>query len=450
MTDHDDDLPPVLERLGAEVERVARLGARHRHRVGPSSRRVLILAAITVVAVAAAAVAATTGLLTGEPVEDPKGVGFGNPTSGLGVALPKTAKLAPPRVADPAGGPPWGVRTLTTTRGLGCVQIGRVQDGQIGVIGQDGAFANDGKFHVMSPAVLSGAQCSAADGAGHAFLAIAYSGLPASTLDRGCLAQAPVPNPRVRLPAASKLPPLCPPADLRLVYYGLLGPQAAAVTYRAEDGTEATQAVAGPEGAYLVVLRPDGRHRLSGGYSIGRSPGSGLLSVRYRDGSVCKIVSPIRQGGARSCPVKGYVAPAGGAPTTAEVRTPVRARVSRTPVEPRFPGVKGHQPKQWKLTVSFRARVATRGAGTYYQLSVVPDHQRVCGFSGLGGPVSRDVKAGSVVTKVDWIPLPCQGKLKVTVVLHQQRDAPDPVPFGGVRGRHDPLVGTATAPIPRR
>jgi hypothetical protein len=440
MTD-DRDLLPVLERLGAEVERVARAegaGARvaRRRRVGPSSRRVLVLAIVTVIALAAAAVAATTGLLTGEPVKDPRGIGFGNPRSGLGVPLPKTARLSPIRMADPAGGLPWGVRSVSTTRGLSCAQVGRVQDGRLGVVGQDGAFANDGRFHVLGPTVLSGAECAARDGAGHAFLAISYSGLPASALERGCTAQSlenlhlPKGAPK---PTASQLPQ-CAHDDLRIVYYGLLGPAASAVTYRAGDGS---------------VTRPDGKHRLTGGFSIGRTPGSGLLSVKYRDGSVCRIVSPIRLGGARNCPAKGYVAPGGRTLTSADVATPVRARTSRTLVEPHVPGV-AHQPRQWKLSVSFRARVATRGAATYYQLSVVPDHQTLCRFGGLGAPVSRDVTAGSVITKTVWIPARCRGDLYVNVVLHQQRDAPDPMPYAGVAGRHDPVVGKVTARIPGR
>jgi hypothetical protein len=441
------ELPPILERLGAEVERVARAeaGARRprRRRVGPSSRRVLILALVTVIAVAAAAVAATTGLLTGEPVTDPKGVGFGNPKAGLGVVLPKTARLAPLRVADPAGGLPWGVRAVTTTRGLGCVQVGRVQDGELGVVGQDGAFANDGKFHVMAPTVLSDAQCLAVDGAGHRFVAVSYNGLPASALPRACVA------PRRTLSATPRAtpPPTCPDADLRRVAYGLLGPEATAITYRSPDGAIHTQAVAGPDGAFLVVLPADADHT-NYGFSVGRTPATAIASVRYRDGSVCRILSPIRQGGARPCPAKGYVE-AGASLTSAAVASPVRVAVSDRPVA--LPGPQGApSDHEWRLTVRFRARVATHGANGYYQVTTTPERAGACGFGGLFAPVARDVAAGTVVSARQWIPGKCRGDLHVKVVLHRQtaRRA-DPLAYAGVPLKGDPVVGSATARIPR-
>jgi hypothetical protein len=445
----DHDRPPVLDRLGAEIERIATAGARparrHRHRAGPFGRRALVLALLTLIVAAAAAVAATTGLLTGDPVQNPAGVGFGDPKSGLGVPVPASVKLAPLRAADPAGGLPWGARTLKTTRGYACLQIGRVQDGRIGAIGQDGAFADDGRFHELPPGVIEGIQCGPQDGAGHGFLAIAYNGLPASGLERACRSgQAG----SVTLRDGTTIPP-CPRADQRLVFFGLLGPQATAVTYRADDGSVATQRVSGPEGAYVVVVRPSARHPAKGSFSLGRTPGSGLLSVRYRDGSVCRIVSPIRLGGARQCPAKGYVAPRGARLTAADVATPVRATVSARPVEPHYPGLPGHQPRQWRVTVRFRARVASTDQSRFYKVSLTPDHQTLCRFGGAGGPVSHDVAAGAVVRHVIWVPARCRGELYVTVTLHQQHGAPYPMP-SPMRTKGDPLVGQVTARIPRR
>ena len=233
-----DPLLPALERLGAEIERVAH-AAQTPERRPPSRRRtpraVLVALAATATLATAAAVAATTGLLTGEPVPNPKGIGFSDPHRGWGVPIAKTIKLAPLRVADPDGGPPWGIRTLRTTRGLGCVQVGRVQDSQLGVIGQDGAFANDGKFHVMGPDVLTGAFCSAVDGAGHAFLSIVHDGVPASGLERGCTLQP------LQQTGPDTVEP-CLDARMRVLVYGVLGPAAEAITYRADDGSAATHA----------------------------------------------------------------------------------------------------------------------------------------------------------------------------------------------------------------
>lgn len=75
----------------------------------------------------------------------------------LGGAARGSVVLSPLRVRDPAGGLPWGIRTYTPrysakgpaakSAGVTCAQVGRVFDGKLGVIGEDGAFANDGLFH---------------------------------------------------------------------------------------------------------------------------------------------------------------------------------------------------------------------------------------------------------------------------------------------------------------
>jgi hypothetical protein len=53
--------------------------------------------------------------------------------------------------------------------------------------------------------------------------------------------------------------------------------------------------------------------------------------VEYRDGSVCHIVNAQRLGDARSCPLKGYVAPKLPAVTHADLAARVRVHVGRIP-----------------------------------------------------------------------------------------------------------------------
>ena len=65
-----------------------------------------------------------------------------------------TARLLPLRVPDPAGGPPWGLRMVTTSRGLACLQLGRVVGDQLGVLRQ-GIARNDGRFHPLPVATAS-------------------------------------------------------------------------------------------------------------------------------------------------------------------------------------------------------------------------------------------------------------------------------------------------------
>jgi hypothetical protein len=69
----------------------------------------------------------------------------------FGVVRPGDSRLLPIRVADPQGGPPWGLRLVRTTRGDTCVQLGRVQDGQLGSLGIADAWDNDHRFHPIPP-----------------------------------------------------------------------------------------------------------------------------------------------------------------------------------------------------------------------------------------------------------------------------------------------------------
>jgi hypothetical protein len=394
----------ALEELGAEFERVA---AAPRARSRP--RRVLVLALLAVLLIAAVALAAT-GVLTGEPVRNPPGVKF-TPTTGVGTPLVATARLVGLRVADPDGGPPWALRTVRTTRDMGCVQLGRFADGRLGVLGQDGAFADDGRFHEIPRSVLSQAECKLADGAGHVFLAVSYQGMPASALPAGCAQHG------------------CVKRDMRIIYYGLLGPEARSVTYENERGATVTTRTSGPEGAYLIVMRPTREHPARGYYVARTNPGSGLKSVAYRDGHECRIRPARVLGGAKGCPLVGYVAPRAKKVTSAQVAAPVGVRAVGT-----------------SLRVSFRARV--RGdAHSYYIIAVTRERVHDCRLGGTIAPVVRDVAPGEVVRQsVSLLASPCHGRLRVTVVFHQRGDTRDPLPFAGAP-QHDPRVGTATVAI---
>jgi hypothetical protein len=101
---------------------------------------------LLVLATAAIALAASGVILTGSPVGT---VRAPVATAGEGIPVAGGARLLPLRVVDPAGGLPWGMRIVHTTRGLVCVQLGRVDDGQLGQLGVDGAFHDDGRFHPL-------------------------------------------------------------------------------------------------------------------------------------------------------------------------------------------------------------------------------------------------------------------------------------------------------------
>jgi hypothetical protein len=418
---------PSIEPLLARLDHEWRQPAAQRPR-RPMRRATVIVLVLLAALLAAAVALAASGLLTGEPVKPPAGVTF-SPTRGVGVPIARTEKLLDLRVPDPSGGPAWGMRVLSTTRGLGCVQVGRVVDGRLGVLGQDGAFADDGRFHELPPDVLYTSNCTLLDGAGQTYVAVTWSAMPASAMPTACGSAA----------ATSKAPP-CPARDRRLLRFGLLGSQAASIAYRDRAGRTVTQRTVGPQGAYLIVLPADPRHPGPGGIGVASSPGSGLTSVRYRDGHVCHIRPPVALGGAKPCPLVGYVAPPHQPVTTAQVAAPVRAHLDR-----RF-----HAPANgYRLSVSFTARVAARGGRASYVIWLFPQRSRGCGTYASGNGPDRNVAAGERVHSTIYVSATCPGRLRGRVVFDYQAGAstgPVAVPFG----KGEPTVGTFAVTVPRR
>jgi hypothetical protein len=239
MSDYFDRVEQGLReavRRGAHLPWYARARPR-------SSRPLAVVFACLVIT--GSALAATGAFRTGAPVgaEVPA-----IPTANEGAVLPASITLLPLRVPDPAGGPPWGLRELKTTRGLMCVQVGRVVDGRLGVLGRDGAFGDDGAFHAFSRTFMEGPGCGTEDARGNAFVNEQLHGIPASALfgvrqhtDGGCYGSA-------------KRTRLCPAGALRDVYFGLLGPDAKSVTHVTGAGGTAITPTAGPDGAYVIVL----------------------------------------------------------------------------------------------------------------------------------------------------------------------------------------------------
>jgi len=239
------------------------------------------------------------------------------PTSAVAVGIVRIAAQAP----DPHSGLPWGVRTTQIQRLQACLQLGRVQAGQIGALGQDGAFANDGSFHPIP--LHTNFACGQTDARGNLFLNVLEEGVPASAAQgktAGCQIK-PLRAPRAPFQQLHTVPlPTCPARDLRNVALGVLGPDAVSISYLL-NGHEVTQRT-GPDGAYLAVVpgsgqlclptAPGGRNCV-GGSGGGEITSSTLLagiitSVKYRDGHVCRLRTLSPGGnGAASCPNVGYV-----------------------------------------------------------------------------------------------------------------------------------------------
>jgi hypothetical protein len=438
MTTNFTDLP-ILAELGDDLERAGRAADAAPRRIFRRPARLrpsLVVALILLVMLLAAAALAASGLIGGgEPLKPPRGTSR-DPHSGLGVSRAGSAQVLPVAAADPAGDPPWGLRYVTTSRGLGCLQAGRLVDGKIGVIGQDGAFRNDGRFHALTSNYLGGVAapfaCGSLDTRGHAFASVAMNGVPASGLlqpsatQPGCLAH----HDHGPIGKRKNQPPICPRKDWRLVYFGLAGPQAKSVTYRGTGGRLRTVSTVGEHGAYLIVLKAHLPMRGLGGYMSFDGPGAGLVSVAYRNGSVCHvaaagdIVSP--------CPHVGEVRAARPRVTRAGVAAPVTATITNH---------HGHP----QLVVRFTARIAVTDASSTYTGQVwLPGRAAGvnCGAS-VGGQLSHDVKAGS--TQQFAFPTEgCRGHFRGRVVYRYGRSSNSDVFVSG----RSLTVGTFTIDVP--
>jgi hypothetical protein len=366
-----------------------------------------LIFAVGLLMAAAVAYATTQLIQTGSPVRSEEPF---TASTGVGVAIPKTEGLLGIAAPDPAGGPPWTMRVYDTSRGLGCAQVGRLVDGRIGVLGEDGAFHDDGRFHPL-PTQASQAEghCVLLDARGHAFLGVATFDEPASGLPRGC---------RLRASRASRAArKRCADRDPRDVFYGLLGPDARSITYTAEGLTRTIPTI-GSDGAYLIVERGSAQlARLgveTGGY--GALPaGGGLVSGRamhmtlrqpirkitYVGGRTCALTRHgFRNGHGRDClPPVGYVAQQVRVPSARELASPIHVQ----PILDR-PVAGDPDARQAELLVSFTAHVAVTSALSGYNVFVDQPYSGSCARGprgvGAGEGLARDVKAGELAQVV--------------------------------------------------
>jgi hypothetical protein len=342
--------------------------------------------------------------------------------TGHGTALGTARVIA--QAPDPSGGLPWGLRAVHTERGQICLQVGRLQGGRIGVLGQDGAWANDHGFHPIPTNGLGfggNLSCGAPDRNGHAFInisdddAIANASGDASVNGDAHRAAA-----GVRLCSQSSssgrpratLPPPCPKGVLRDLEYGLLGPDATSITYIDANATHHTQPTSGPDGAYLIVRPQASCVQAHAGSTATCSLGSAgpllqagvIIAVTYRNGRVCHLPAPDAGGLVRqaSCPLVGYQSPPIERVTKAQLTAPVTTRV--LPAS-HYCNSTGHNIpgcKQVTLSIAFTARIPVSNANSYYEavVDMPPRHYTPGGPTGCPGaeqgvgPTRSTIRAG--------------------------------------------------------
>jgi hypothetical protein len=281
-------LPPILQAFGRDLAAAMAAYSRQPERrrrllVAPARPfRATLLAFAALLAVTTITLAATGVILTGAPVRPEE---LPNPNAGIGVSAPGGASGIVATAPDPEGGLPWGMRIVHTTRGETCLQIGRVQNGQLGVLGVDGAFANDGRFHPIPVNALPRDFYH-----NHVFDQMIGSATISCALDGKAVAGEHVGVDRSADPKAKV--GHSPSGDLRDLLYGLLGGQAVSVTYHFERASH-TVGVGETTGAYLIVhgFSPE-EQAGSGAQALGTfgdlAPGPPLSLITYRiGGRVC-------------------------------------------------------------------------------------------------------------------------------------------------------------------
>ena len=447
-------------------------------RRGPHGR-LLALFVVLCLGVATGALAAAGVFQTGAPVGSslpPTPNGTPLASTAVGVAIPASVRVLALRVSDPTGGPPWGLRVERTTRGLICVQPGRIVRGTIGALGVDGAFHNDGRFHPLSDDYLDEDSCGPPDAHGHAFIAAQVQQIPASAIQGSCNATE-LSSPSGRPVAQGGR--VCPAQGMRSLAYGLLGPDAVSITYATASGRLTTRQTAATDGAYLVVGTAKAvcsiyaRRPGTGNASVPQCGvtqerdllGAGIRTVTYRSGRTCQpTASQPLINNVGGCPAVGYVGPATKPVTSAQVASPVTVHyyrleyfcrtgpysqkpcgTKRPPASRRGPG-----PPQYLIVISFIARVPVTNATSQYDIAM--QDPRSCGGGTGAGPILSDVRAGQRVYQREFISGTCTGTVRGTVSYNTStqptnRSAMNLYPLGRTP---QALVGRFTIKLPSR
>ncbi len=259
MTDpHTTDPYTSLAReLLAAAERQASPRGRRFAWVARLRRAPVAAIAAMLVLVGGAVAIAATGLLEGAPVKPEV---QRSPVRANGLPLAGQGRGLLARVADPAGGLPWGLRVLRTTRGQVCLQVGRVEGSRLGELGTDSAFGDDGRFHALAADILPpgyGGSSGQVDCVASGVTLVEED----AEADRNAVRLLPE-----EFPDRPRGPQVTPPtANLRTLAYGVLGPHAVSVTFRTPHGLQ-TVPVNAPQGSFLIV-EPGGY--IKGGSLVG-------------------------------------------------------------------------------------------------------------------------------------------------------------------------------------
>ena len=237
--------------------------------------------------------------------------------------MKRTVRLLAVSAADPVAGPPWGMRVYSERLGEGCVQIGRLVEGNSARSVRTTPFTTTG-CSTSSPPSAFGAKsaCTLLDGNDRLFINATVGDLPGERLgglrDGNVRAQHGRALRTLRRRRQAQALRGLPAGRRAERLFGLLGPDAKSITY-VLDGDARTQPTVGAEGAYLIVTKasPKQLFNFSAGGTQDVVPVDGpITELHYRDGATCHLTARSWIGGKEACtpalnvPV-GWVRPEG-------------------------------------------------------------------------------------------------------------------------------------------
>jgi hypothetical protein len=230
------------------------------------------------------------------------------------------------------------MRIVETSRGLVCAQVGRVDNGQLGELGTDGAFNDDGLFHPFPYQVVqSFPGGSTEDGTEIEGGTCTLAGISGTVWGSAVAAELWGVDENAAF-AHGHFIPTSPRG--RDISYGMLGPHAVRVSYR-EGSSQRSQAVVPGVGAYLIVQPAtahsdhEGSGEAPGTQTPGEGPGTvgAVSSITYaNNGANCENGYDARNGATvpvtHACPPAGSPAPPLTNPTSSQSSNPIRISLS--------------------------------------------------------------------------------------------------------------------------
>jgi hypothetical protein len=208
----------------------------------------------------------------------------GRPEATLGEPIPESAVIASISDPDPGGGRPWGVRRFTTTKGFTCSQTGRLEEGKLGTVDDQGVFA---ELPLRPDACAGPADPNRPPGTYGWGLRTTNVGADGCSLGD-------------ERPPGGRRPPRCTARQIRTVLNGHFGARLKRVETANADWSNRRPVAVSPDGEYVVVVRglineatqPRMRLYFEGGCD--EATRKGLLEEFYRAHvSGCEVVVPL-------------------------------------------------------------------------------------------------------------------------------------------------------------